>query len=204
MNVLPTANGYGSMGNLPTHFYEYGSVDSEGNPIDLSVRGNSSTHVGPAYTPVLTDEQAALFTVENVLGQTDSYCVAEIATPLDAPVAKLAGKTISWEPVADARFYIVYRDGAYVANTVDNKIDADADGLYTVRAANFRGVLGTASAGVQVGESGLEDIVADANEVIDVTYYNLQGIAVQAPDNGVFIRVSRMADGTKTIEKIVK
>lgn len=204
MNVLPTANGYGSMGNLPTHFYEYGSVDSEGNPIDLSVRGNSSTHVGPAYTPVLTDEQAALFTVENVLGQTDSYCVAEIATPLDAPAAKLAGKTISWEPVADARFYIVYRDGAYVANTVDNKIDADADGLYTVRAANFRGVLGTASAGVQVGESGLEDIVTGANEVIDITYYNLQGIAVQAPDNGVFIRVSRMADGTKTIEKIVK
>ena len=55
-----SAEGWGSMGTLPTHFYEYNSMDKDGNPIDLSTRKNSPTstnsytHRGGSRTPYRT------------------------------------------------------------------------------------------------------------------------------------------------------
>ena len=46
------------MGKLPTHFYEYNSLDANGNSIDLSVRGNSPTSTN-SYVPVLSADEAS-------------------------------------------------------------------------------------------------------------------------------------------------
>ena len=147
MKVQPSAGGWGGMGNLPTHFYEYNSMDANGNAIDLSGRTNSSTSTNH-YTPVLTDEQAAKFTVENVLGSTDSWLPTDYTTEVVAPTISLSGSTLSWTAVADARCYVIFKNGEYLTNLTGTSYELTAEGLYTVRAANEMGGLGAVATSV--------------------------------------------------------
>ncbi|MBR0036323.1 MAG: hypothetical protein IJP70_01640 [Bacteroidales bacterium] len=144
MNVEPSANGWNGMSNLTTYFYEYNSVDKNGSVIDLSVRGNSSTSTN-TYAPVLTSAEAAKFTLENVLGGTDSWLPTDMTAVPATPVASLTGTTLSWTDVEDARCYVILKNGAYFANQTETTLTVDASGLYTVRAANAMGGLGNAS-----------------------------------------------------------
>lgn len=192
MNVLPSDNGWTSMGTLETHFYEYNSTDKDGKVIDLSVRGNSPTSTN-AYTPVLTDEQAAKFTVENVLGGTDSWLPTEQTVTTAAPTVSVNGKTLSWTDVEDARCYVIFKDGTYVANQTGTTYEAAEDGQYTVRAANLTGGMGDVSEAVTVSAAtGIKTVNSDsltANE-----YYNLNGQRVSRNHKGIVI-----ANGKKII-----
>lgn len=145
MNVLPNDNGWNGMGNLPTYFYEYNSTDKNGNAIDLSVRGNSATSTNH-YTPVLTDAEAAKYTLENVLGGTDSWLPTDYTSEVAAPVVSLSGSTLSWTAVDDARCYVIFKDGEYLANQTATSYEMADEGIYTVRAANEMGGLGATSA----------------------------------------------------------
>ena len=147
MEVLPEDNGWSGMGNLPTHFYEYNSMDQNGNALDLTVRGNSPTSTN-TYTPVLTDEEAAKYTVENVLGGTDSWLPTEYTVELAAPTVSLADGNLSWTTVDDARCYVIFKNGEYLANVTGTSYAIDGEGLYAVRAANEMGGLGAASTSV--------------------------------------------------------
>ncbi len=160
MNVLPSDNGWAGMSTLPTHFYEYNSKNSSGTAIDLSKRGNSSTSTN-TYTPVLTAEEAAKFTVENVLGGTDSWLPTEQTVIISAPVITLSGNTISWSDVTDALCYVVFKDGEYVADITDTSYDVTGDGVYTVRAANFCGGLGAVSNEVNLSSAATISITTD-------------------------------------------
>lgn len=203
MNVLPAGNGYSSMGNLPTHFYEYGSVDADGNLLDLSTRGNSPTHTGAPYTPILTDEQAAAFTIGNVLGYNDSYDAAAIATLCEAPAATIqtgaarAASQLNWSATDGARHYIIYRDGSYHANTTATSYPVEDDAVYTVRAANAHGLLSAHSSAVSVNNpTGIDTITTDtATE----RYYNLQGIELTGRQLPPGIYIVRTADTTRKL-----
>ena len=134
------------MGNLPTHFYEYNSKNSNGTALDLSVRKNSPTSTN-TYTPVLPAEEAAKYTLENVLGGTDSWLPSEECVTLAAPTGvSMSGKTLSWNAVEDARCYVILKDGVYYNNQTETSIDLTEAGSYTVRAANLNGGLGETSA----------------------------------------------------------
>ena len=145
MKVLPNDNGWNGMGNLPTYFYEYNSMNADGSAIDLSVRGNSATSTNH-YTPVLTDAEAQKFTVENVLGGTDSWLPTDFTNEVAAPTVSLSGSTLSWTAVDDARCYVIFKDGKYLANQTATSYEMTDEGIYTVRAANEMGGLGAASA----------------------------------------------------------
>lgn len=149
MNVLPTDNGWSGMSNLYTHFYEYNSMDGNGNALDLTVRGNSSSSLN-TYTPVLTDAEAAAYTVENVLGGTDSWLPTEECVVVAAPTISASGATISWDASDDARCYVIFKDGTYLANTTETSYDVTENGAYTVRPANLNGGLGATSNEVQI------------------------------------------------------
>jgi len=144
MNILPADNGWTGMGTLPTHFYEYNSMNANGEAIDLSVRGNSPTSTN-SYTPVLTDAEAARFTVENVLGGTDSWLPTELAAQVAAPAITLGEGTLAWSAVEDASSYVVLLNGSYLANITSTDYAVTTPGLYTVRAANEMGGLGAVS-----------------------------------------------------------
>ena len=145
MNVLPNDNGWNGMGNLPTYFYEYNSMNADGSAIDLSDRGNSETSTNH-YTPVLTDAEAQKFTIENVLGGTDSWLPTDFTNEVAAPTVSLSGSTLSWTAVDDARCYVIFKDGKYLANQTATSYEMTDEGIYTVRAANEMGGLGAASA----------------------------------------------------------
>lgn len=211
MKIKSAEAGWVSMSKLPTHFYEYNSMDASGKAIDLSGRRNSPTHVGPAYVPVLTDEEAARFTVENVLGETDSYLATEVAAQCAAPVAAVAEvvsraslNALEWPAVEGARCYAIYKDGEYVDHTTETSYQPEETGEYTVRAANARGGLGEASQAVTVGNvNGIGSIGVDAAAVAEVEYYNAQGQRIDENSKGLRIRVEILNDGTRRVTKEV-
>lgn len=201
MESLASAKGWESMGNLPTRFYEFNSVDAEGKPVDLSTRKNSPTSTN-TYNPVLTAEEAAEFTLHNVLGSTDSWLPTEGIADCEAPAnVALADGSLSWDKVAGGSYYVVLADGEYLAAVTDSKFEIPAakvaDPAYTVRAANAMGGLGKTSEAVGGVSTGISDIEIDSANG-EAEYFNLQGIRVDNPTNGIFIR----RQGSK-VEKVV-
>ena len=144
MNVLPATGGWAGMSTLQTHFYEYNSLNNSGNAIDLSGRTNSPTSTN-TYNPVLAAADAAKYTVENVLGGTDSWLPTEECVIVAAPVVSLSGQTLSWDDDDDARCYVIFKDGGYYAQTTENSYTLTDTGSYTIRPANLNGGLGESS-----------------------------------------------------------
>lgn len=185
MNVVPSDNGWGSMSSLTTHFYEYNSVDGDGNTIDLSVRGNSSTSTN-TYTPVLSDDEAAEFTVNNVVGGTDGWMPASHTVQVDAPVVTISDGTLSWNAVSDALCYVVFADGEYVATTTDTTYEiGTTTATITVRAANEMGGLGDeATATVSTAIQTIDSSADPADDAI----YSIQGIRMENSSKGLYIQ----------------
>ncbi|MGN0236198.1 MAG: pectinesterase family protein [Paludibacteraceae bacterium] len=181
MEVVCSAAGWAGMSEiLPTHFYEYGSVDSEGNKVDESGRQNSSTSENK-YDPILTADSAAHFTARNVLGGTDAWDAASKAAQVSAPAVALNQTTLSWEAVDDALLYVVFKDGEYVANITTTSYSLGASGNYTVKAANRFGGLGAASNTVtyKATATGCESATGDTVPTVRKVFRDGQLIIVR-------------------------
>ena len=99
---------------------------------------------------MLTAEEAAKFTVENVLGGTDSWLPTEECVVLEAPVVSFDGSTLSWTANDDARCYVVFKNGQYLTNQTATTLAISEEGVYSVRAANEKGGMGNMSTTVAV------------------------------------------------------
>ena len=142
MEVLCSDAGWTKMGDLTTHFYEYQSYDKDGKLIDLSTRKNSPTSLNQ-YSPILTDEEAAQFTLRNVLGGSDSWdAISETKLCAAPEQVTIQENTLSWQAVADARCYVIFKNGEYMGNTTSTSFTIDGAGNYAVCAANKNGGLG--------------------------------------------------------------
>ena len=186
MNVLPSNNGYRGMSSLPTHFYEYGSMDKNGNTIDLSVRGNSSTSTNH-YTPVLTESEAKAFTVMNVLSETDGWLPTDYTKLTEAPKASVEGGVISWEDDSQARCYVIFKDDNYVTNITETSYAPEETGTYQIRSANQMGGLSESITEVTVTVTGINNISVDAKADNNVTY-NLAGQKVDRNYKGIVVK----------------
>ena len=142
MEVLCSDAGWTKMGDFTTHFYEYQSYDKDGKLIDLSTRKNSPTSLNQ-YSPILTDEEAAQFTLRNVLGGSDSWdAISETKLCAAPEQVTIQENTLSWQAVADARSYVIFKNGEYMGNTTSTSFTIDGAGNYAVCAANKNGGLG--------------------------------------------------------------
>ena len=167
MEVLPNAAGWTTMSTLPTHFYEYDSRDGSNAVVDLSGRTNSPSSTNK-YKPILNDEEAAAFTVRNVLGGTDAWDAAALAAQVDAPTnVVLKGADMTWDDEEDAMLYVVFKDGKFLAQTTATTYSLTESGQYTVKAANRFGGLGAASKAVtyKATATGMEN----AEEAVQCT-----------------------------------
>ena len=162
MEVKPSDNGWAGMSNVPTHFYEYNSMDKNGKPIDLSKRGNASSSTNK-YKPVLTSEEAAQYTIRNVLGGEDAWDAACMTRQLSAPQGlQIEGTVMRWEPVDDARCYVVCKDGEYIGCTTATNYDLETveeGAVYTVQTANQMGGIDASSqcSGTATANTGLQE-----------------------------------------------
>lgn len=116
--TLPPEGWYCHMGGLPAVFAEYNTVDYQNRPIDLSrrcsrywIEDSKGDTVWCTSKAVITADEAALYTVDNVLSGTDSWQPRSIAKPCQSPVVGTAGGYITWQPVRGAVGYIVVHDG---------------------------------------------------------------------------------------------
>lgn len=169
LNKLPSAAGWGDpMNSVPKVFAEYKSVNASGGMVDLSQRRKSYTKGTTTVNlnPVLSDADAAKYTVANVLGGSDNWQPQAIAKQLAAPVVTPSGNTLKWDDNTDALYWALFKGGKYLGNVTTNSYDASSlakGDVITVRAANAMGGLGPSSAALTVGNTtSLENARATA------------------------------------------
>ena len=169
MSVLPKDQGWGSMGSgAILRFHENRTMDGGGTMLSLGPR--SLAACAPAAGSddcVMNDTEASKYTIENVLGGSDSFTPKERTMQIDA---KSGGKEaydksnsvewddqietdddrLQWQAHPNALCYFVFKmendEWCYKANLTETSISLDqlslGSGTYCVRAANQYGGLG--------------------------------------------------------------
>ncbi|MEE1317562.1 MAG: hypothetical protein U0K35_10105, partial [Prevotella sp.] len=188
MQVLPADAGWGKMsGGLVLRFHEYGSKDAAGNPLDLSKRSiDACSPAAGSDAPVLTAEQAAAYTVENVFKKVAAdWTPAQHAAQLTAPTPDLTGQTLAWKPVGGALCYAIVQNGKVVDfTTATTYTVTDTAAKYAIRVANQMGGLSAPSADAT---TGIENVVQDSG-MEDAPLYNIAGQRVSRAAKGIVIR----------------
>ena len=186
MAVLPTDAGWGKMtDNLVVRFREYGSKDAKGNTLDLSCRSVAACNAAEgSLSPVMTSEEAAVYTVANVFGKVASGWTPDVlARQLTAPQPVLSGMTLTWNAVEGAYCYAIVQDGKVVDFTTSTSFTVpDTSSQYAIRVANAMGGLSAAS---PTATTGIENIVIDNS--CDAPRYNLSGQRVSRNAKGIVI-----------------
>ncbi len=163
-------------------FVEYNTMDATGKCISPASNVINFTHSSgdKKYETILSADQAAEYAIENVFPD--------------------------WNPL-EATAQASYVQGENLAGNVylvDGKIYAGVlprAAALKVRKANPRGGFGPL---VEVSVSAIDQIAADSDNVISTQCFNLQGLPVSNPSNGVFIEVKTLGNGEKIAQKVVK
>lgn len=211
MKKIPAAAGWTNMGPLPKLFAEYNSHTENGTAVDCSKRkktydvrsGDTTTPNVPYEGPtVLSDEQAAEYTIDNVLGGDDAWQPLLLTEQAPAPTNVLIDETtLSWDDSQYVFCWAICKNGNVVAFTTENSFTTDdPSATYSVRAANEMGGLGEAV----TAQSAVDIETNKASEVIGTVYYNLQGMRVSGSYKGVLVKVDTLKDGRQVSTKVIR
>ncbi len=179
MNILPTAAGWTEMGVVPALFAEFNSTTSSGIPVDLSSRKKSFTYNGvtTAVNPYLTADQAAQYTVSNVLGGTDAWQPQEYTDQAGAPVISGNNNSISWADNNYVSCWAVFKNNVLVQFVTTNSYNIPStvnSGIYTVRAANEMGGLSAPSNAFSISITGITNPDSQS-KLINQTFFTIDG-----------------------------
>lgn len=204
---IPAKGWYNTMGGLPELWADYNTVDADGNPLDLSQRESYYYYIDRStgnkvekfnVKNYLTDEEAAQYTLKNVMGGEDNWQPNLMCEPCDKPVVKSDGKKLVWEPVPYAICYVVTKDGIVVGFTTETSFDGYAEGeTWHVQAVNEYGGL-SAKADVNSSATNISESSSPAKSGIDAVY-SISGIRMSAPRQTV--NIVRTNDGN--VKKII-
>ena len=199
---IPAKGWYNTMGGLPAIWAEYNTVDKDGNPVDLSQRetyyyywidkeaGTKAEVFNVKNT--LTAEEAAEYTLKNVMGGADNWQPDLLCEACDAPVVKASGSQLTWEAVPYAICYVVTKNGEVVGFTKETTFNGYTQSdTWQVQAVNENGGLSqkataNVSTGIQMGDAQ----PAAAVEAI----YTIDGKRLTQLQRG--LNIVRMSDGT--------
>lgn len=218
MEAIPSAAGWNEMsGGYPKRFAEYNSYTSTGSVVDLKDRKkvydaydskDGDNYVNrrneTAGDPILAAEEAAFYTVENIMGQDDDWDPTAATEQASAPTnVKLNGTTLAWDNNDYALLWAVCKNGKVVDFTITpSYIVDDASATWSVRAANEMGGLSEATV---VGQgTGIRNIVAATDAaVIKTAIYAADGTQLSNLQKGINIIVKILADGSKKTSKVI-
>ncbi|MBR1547717.1 MAG: pectinesterase, partial [Prevotella sp.] len=194
---LPAKGWYEHMGGLPAIWADYNTVDANGNPVDLSQREDTywieqnGERVYSKAKNFLTAEEAAQYTLKNVVGGDDNWQPDMMCEACDAPVVKISGSKIEWEAVPYAICYVVTKNGEVAGFTKDCSFDGYADGdKWQVQAVNEYGGL---SAKALAGDATAVKVAA-AKAATQSAIYSADGRRQQNVQRG--LNIIRMSDGS--------
>ena len=218
MEAIPSAAGWSEMsGGYPKRFAEYNSTTSTGSTVDLKDRKKVydayDSKDGDNYvnrrnetteSPILTAEEAAFFTVENIMGQDDDWDPTAATEQASAPTnVKLNGTTLTWDNNDYALLWAICKNGKVVNFTITpSYIVDDASATWGVRAANEMGGLSEATT---IGQgTGIRDITsATEAAVIKTAIFAADGTQLSNLQKGINIIVKTLADGSKKTSKVI-
>ena len=137
------------MGGLPALWAEYNTVDANGNPLDLSQREtyyyymNGSEKVERfGVKNTLTAEEAAEYTLRNVMSGDDNWQPDILCEACDAPLVTGADGLLTWTAVPYAICYVVTKNGEVVGFTKDTTFEGyTSTDTWQVQAVNEYGGL---------------------------------------------------------------
>lgn len=197
---IPAKGWYNTMGGLPELWAEYNTVDANGNPVDLSQR-ESYYYYMDGDTKVekfgvkntLTAEEAAQYTLKNVMSGNDGWQPDLLCEACDAPVVKADGSKLAWEAVPYAICYVVTKNGEVAGFTTETSFDGyTAADTWQVQAVNEFGGLSqkaTANVTTAIDSIGRHEVTADVEAI-----YTLDGRTVGQMQHG--LNIVRFSDGT--------
>lgn len=218
MEAIPSAAGWDEMsGGYPKRFAEYNSTTSTGSTVDLKDRKkvydaydskNGDNYVNrrneTAESPILAAEEAAFYTVENIMGQDDDWDPTAATEQASAPTnVKLNGTTLAWDNNDYALLWAVCKNGKVVDFTITpSYIVDDTSATWSVRAANEMGGLSEATV---VGQgTGIRNIASATDAaVIKTAIYAADGTQLSNLQKGINIIVKTLADGSKKTSKVI-
>lgn len=201
---VPAAGWYESMGGLPVLWADYNTTDANGNPVDLSQRRhtyykteNGQRIYGEAKN-FLTDEEAAQYTVKNVMGGTDNWLPTLLCEACQAPVPHFDNYQLVWQPIPYAISYVISRDGQVVGFTTDCTYEASTPGNYQVQAVNEYGGLSQKTA--PVNTTDILTLSALNSQPSATQFYSLNGIPIGGLQKG--LNILRYPDGS--VKKVMR
>ena len=139
------------MGGLPAIWADYNTMDGNGNPVDLSHRRDTywymdnGTKVEGKAKNHLTDEEAAQYTLKNVLSGDDNWQPELLTEACAAPEAKVNGNRIEWSAVPYAICYVITKNGKVEGFTTATSCEYAEGNTYAIQAANEYGGLSKAT-----------------------------------------------------------
>ena len=206
MDAAPIGNGWADMsGGWPKRFAEYNSYLASGTTLDLSGRRTSWTDKEDKThdnDPILTIDDVQAMSLDNVMGQDDDWDPTALTEQASAPANVIINtdtKALTWDNSDYVFCWVIFKNGAYVANTTVPSYEVDdTAATWSVRAANEMGGLSeAANATVPTAIDGV-----NVSSVKSVAYYNLQGIKVNKAYKGTVIKIETLANGKKVITKV--
>ena len=204
---LPAKGWYNTMGGLPALWAEYNTIDKDGNPVDLSQRetyyyytdrDTGEKHEVFNVKNTLTADEAAQYTLKNVMSGDDNWQPELMCEACDAPVVSAEGSQLKWEAVPYAICYVVTKNGEVAGFTTETSFDGfTAADTWQVQAVNENGGLSqkatvSVATGIQAANS---NAAATVSEIFTADGKRLQSI-------GRGLNIVRMSNGQ--IVKMVK
>jgi len=179
MNILPKAEGWSAWGTLPKVYAEYNSVTATGGLVDLSNRKTNYTDgSGGTVTlnPVLTETEAANYTVENVLGGVEGWQPKLYTDQISAAVVTDNATSLTWADNNYVLGWAIFKDDVFVNFVTTNSYKYTATGSYKVRAANSMGGLGLDSNAVvittlRVKQDKIQEVKVYPNPVVNNQFF---------------------------------
>lgn len=146
--TLPPEGWFHHMGGLPAVFAEYNTTDWLGHPLDLSkrcsrywIQNEQKDTVWCTSKAVITADEAALYTIENVLSGDDHWQPKEMTKACASPVVGILGNYLTWQPVEGAVGYVVTCGDNVVGFTIECRYKFKKGLNYQVRSVSRWGAL---------------------------------------------------------------
>jgi pectin methylesterase-like acyl-CoA thioesterase len=195
MIAQPTAEGWQkNMNSAPKVFGEYNSKDGNGNPVNTSKRRtyfDGSKDGSTATLKTVWDaNDAAKYTLQNVLKGNDSWDPTKLTAQAGTPKIEQQGAEIVWSDDDNARAWVVFVNGKYKTNVITPSFSLDGvatGSKVTVRAANSMGGLGSYSNEVTTVEANATYYKVTIGEAIGGTVIsNIAGDKVMEGKKATF------------------
>lgn len=208
MNVVPAAEGWSDWYTAPAVFAEYNSLTTSGTTVDLTAR--RMLYGATTVNPVLTAEQAATYTVDNVLGGNDAWQPTLYTDQANIPSVSINGSSLNWANNDYVLCWAIFKDDVFVTFTTSNNYSIPlsvVSGKYSVRAANEMGGLSAVSNVISYNAlaTGINDFMT-TKTIVEKTYYTLSGIKLMDFDNYIGVAILKIyySDGSVISTKVVK